>query len=110
MGAGSIDDLMKRVDQQFASQIARQAAPEPAAPVTVPDGIVAYHAMADGDTIITVTLFDTEDHCRKAAQGAEAIRLSLADFEVEEVETFVGEVMLSKVMARTPSGSADATT
>ncbi|NJP94798.1 hypothetical protein HCN51_36100 [Nonomuraea sp. FMUSA5-5] len=97
MGTGSIDDLMSKVNRQFASQLSPEGDAASGAPVQVPAGIVSYQAIAAGDdTIITVTLFETEEACRRAEQGARDIRLSLAEFQVEETHTFTGEVMLSR--------------
>ncbi|MCK2216278.1 hypothetical protein MF672_021095 [Actinomadura sp. ATCC 31491] len=96
MGTGSVDDLMRKVDRQFASRIGTGADD----PSGVPAGIVSYQAIDTGDgTIVTVTLFETEQACRRAAQGAENIRLALAEFQVEEIGTFTGPVMLSRADA-----------
>ncbi|SEM25260.1 hypothetical protein [Nonomuraea pusilla] len=98
MGAGSVDDLMRKVNQQFAHQISAGGEVRSDVSARVPAGIVGYQAIDTGDgTIVTVTLFETEQACRRAAQGAENIRLSLAEFQVEEIGTFTGEVMLSRV-------------
>ncbi|MBB6550933.1 hypothetical protein [Nonomuraea rubra] len=97
MGTGSIDDLMRTVNRQFANQLSAGGGGTSEASVQVPAGIVSYQAIATGDdTIVTVTIFETEEACRRAEQGARDIRLSLAEFQVEETHTFTGEVMLSR--------------
>ncbi|MEV0825080.1 hypothetical protein [Nonomuraea rubra] len=97
MGTGSIDDLMRTVNRQFANQLSAGGGGASEASVQVPAGIVSYQAIATGDdTIVTVTIFETEEACRHAEQGARDIRLSLAEFQVEETHTFTGEVMLSR--------------
>ncbi|MBE1583802.1 hypothetical protein ACFPOI_33730 [Nonomuraea angiospora] len=97
MGTGSIDDLMRKVNRQFANQLSAGGDAASDAPVQVPAGIVSYQAIATGDdTIVTVTVFETEEACRRAEQGVRDIRLSLAEFQVEETHTFTGEVMLSR--------------
>ncbi|MEW9555885.1 hypothetical protein [Nonomuraea sp. NPDC050783] len=94
MGRGTVEDLMNTVATRFAAQI---SAPDVQAPVRVPDGIVSYQAIDTGNgTIATITVFATEQQCRQAEQGATDIRLSLADFAVEETDTFSGPVMISK--------------
>lgn len=94
MHKGTIDELMASVEQQFADQITGGG---DRASVKVPEGIVGYQAIDTGDrTIVTVTRFATEEHWRAARRGADAIRLSLADYEVEELDTFGGPVMISR--------------
>lgn len=93
-GKGTIEELMSRVETQFASQISGGDA---ASPVEVPAGILSYQAIDTGDgTIVTITVFETEQQWRQARLGAEKIRLSLSDFEVEEIDTFGGPVKISK--------------
>ncbi|MGA4987829.1 hypothetical protein [Nonomuraea bangladeshensis] len=97
MGTGSIDALMRKVNSQFANQLSAGGDAASDVPVRVPAGIISYQAIATGDdTIITVTMFETEEACRRAERGATDIRLSLAEFQVEETHTFTGEVMLSR--------------
>lgn len=97
MGAGSIDDLMHKVDGQFAGQISAGDSRAGAAPVAVPEGIVSYHAIDTGNgTIATVTLFDSEERFKLAQAAAGRIREALAEFEVEELDTQVGPVMVSR--------------
>lgn len=96
VATGAVDAVMQRVSQQFARQLDPGQDRGPGSPVKVPDGIVSYHAIADGDTIVTVTLFDTEEHRRLGQRAAEGIRMSLAEFEVQEIDAFAGEVMVSR--------------
>ncbi|MEO3797385.1 hypothetical protein ABGB14_44905 [Nonomuraea sp. B10E15] len=90
-----MEDLMHRVETQFASQLSGE---DGSAEVRVPEGIAAYYAIAaDDGTVVTVTLFETEEHARRAGAGAERIRQALADFQVEELGTVTGEVAIAKV-------------
>ncbi|NIK61973.1 hypothetical protein [Kribbella shirazensis] len=93
-----MDDLMVNVDRLFAAQLSADVPPGAAAPVQVPAGIVSYQAVRTGtDTLLTITAFRSAELLERAQQGAAAIRESLADFEVEEIETFSGEVAISRV-------------
>lgn len=103
---GSMDELMRTVELQFARQI--EVVGGGSATVQVPVGIISYQAVRTGpDTLLTITVFESEAHLRRAKQGAEAIRLSLAAFHVEEIETFTGEVAISRATdaALEPVGS-----
>ena len=94
--SGSMDDLMRKVDRVFASQLS-DADDSGAAPVRVPTGIVSYQAVrTDANTLLTITAFETAEHFERAQQGAANIRKSLAEFHVEEIETFAGEVQISR--------------
>lgn len=94
---GSMDDLMRKVDQMFAAQLSASTPGSVDAPVEVPAGIVSYQAVRTGDdTLLTITAFESEELLERAQQGAAAIRKSLAEFEVEEIETFAGEVAISR--------------
>jgi hypothetical protein len=66
-------------------------------PVQVPQGILSYQAVRTGDdTLLTITAFESEGHLHRAQQGAAAIRKSLAEFDVVEIETFAGEIQISR--------------
>lgn len=99
--SGSMDELMRKVDRVFASQLSDTEDSETAAPVRVPAGIVSYQAVRTGtDTLLTITAFETAEHLERAQQGAANIRQSLAEFQVEEIETFAGEVQISRASER----------
>ncbi|HZU50179.1 MAG TPA: hypothetical protein VFA16_23460 [Mycobacterium sp.] len=92
---GSMDELMHQVQRRFASQLSGAAVSEP---VRVPAGILSYQAIRTGDdTLLTVTVFESADLLQRAQQGAADIRASLAEFSVEEIETYDGEVNVSYV-------------
>lgn len=93
---GSMDELMRTVEVQFARQIEAMGGGSAGA-VQVPPGIISYQAVRTGpDTLLTITVFESAEHLARAQQGAEAIRKSLAAFHVEEIETFSGEVAISR--------------
>jgi hypothetical protein len=96
VGTGAVDAVLHEVNQRFASQLDTSRRQQSDAPVQLPAGIISYHAIVNGDTVVTVTLFDTEEHCRLGQRGAEGIRESLAEFDVEEIDTFTGTVMVSR--------------
>ena len=88
-GAGSIDDLMHKVDTQFADRLREQL------------GILHYQAIdTGGGTIMTVTAFEDEDGYRRSEPAAAAVREALAEFRVEEIDTFAGEVMVGRATER----------
>ena len=86
MGAGSIDDVMHLADTEFADRLAEEP------------GFVDYQVLDTGDgTITSMTIFDTEDQCQASNDmAAEWVRERLADFDVERLEVFGGEVMVSR--------------
>src|SRR2546423_6094166 len=85
MGNGSIDDLMHRVDTQFADRLQQQL------------GLLAYQTINTGKgTITTITLFENEEECRRAEKAAERVRESLAEFQVDILDVFTGEVMVNR--------------
>jgi hypothetical protein len=89
MGAGSIDDLMHKVDTQFADRLQAQL------------GILHYQAIAPGgETIMTVTVFENEEGYRRSEPAAAGVREALAEFQVEEIDTLAGPVMVSRTNER----------
>ncbi|WP_396911051.1 hypothetical protein [Mycolicibacterium sp.] len=95
---GSMDRLMEKVASQFAAQLSTEDPEGPAAPVRIPAGILSYQAVRTGDdTLLTVTVFASAELLARAQQGAADIRQSLKEFHVEEIETFSGEVSISRV-------------
>ncbi len=89
VGSGSMDELMHRVDRDFAESLARQP------------GFVAYQLIDGGDgTLTTISTF------RDAAGAEESIELAaqwvkeeLADFEIERLQALAGEVGVSRAVA-----------
>ena len=85
MATGSIDDLMHKVDTQYADRLQEQLS------------ILNYQAIDTGDgTIVTVTVFEDEERYRQSAAAAARVREGLAEFRVEEIEALAGEVMVSR--------------
>jgi len=86
MGAGSMDDAMHLADTELADRLAEQP------------GFVDYQAIATSDdTIMSVTIFDNEEQCLASNDmAAEFVREHLQEFDVERLEVFGGEVMVSR--------------
>ena len=85
IGAGSMDDLMHKVDTQFADRLQEQL------------GILHYQAIDTGDgTIMTVTVFEDEEGYSRSETAAAGVREALAEFRVEEIDALSGEVMVSR--------------
>jgi hypothetical protein len=89
MGAGSIDTLMHRVDDEFAPAISQEP------------GFVAYFALATGDaTVETVSIF--RDRAAADASNelaSDYVRENLGEFELARTEVSGGEVFVSRVTA-----------
>jgi hypothetical protein len=89
MGTGSIDELMHKVDTQFADQLQSQL------------GILGYQAIDAGDgEVITVTLFENEEQCLHAHDAAEGVRDRLVEFLVEQLDAYEGAVMVARGSAQ----------
>ena len=88
-GSGSMDDLMHRVDRDFADALAKEP------------GFVAYQVVATGDdTLMSVSVFRTrEDAERSNELAAQWVAADLADFEIERMGAITGEVMVSRADA-----------
>ncbi len=88
-GSGSMDDLMHRVDRDFADALAKEP------------GFVAYQVVATGDdTLMSVSVFRTRaDADRSNELAGQWVAADLADFEIERMGAITGEVMVSRADA-----------
>jgi hypothetical protein len=86
MGAGSIDDAMHLADTELADRLAEEP------------GFVDYQVVATGeDTIMSVTIFEDEEQCLASNDmAAEFVRDHLQAFQIERLDMFGGEVMVSR--------------
>lgn len=86
MGAGSMDDAMHLADTELADRLAEEP------------GFIDYQAVATGDdTIMSMTIFEDEEQCLASNDiAAEFVRDHLESFEVERLDVFTGEVMVSR--------------
>jgi hypothetical protein len=86
MGAGSMDDAMHLADTEFADRLAE-------AP-----GFVDYQAVAVGDDmILSTTIFEDEEQCLASNDmAAEFVRDHLQEFQIERLDVWGGEVMVSR--------------
>jgi hypothetical protein len=87
MGAGSIDSLMHRVDEEFAPALAQEP------------GFVCYFALDTGDhTVQTISMFhDKNAAFRSNELSAEYVHDNLAEFELTRTDVIAGEVLVSRV-------------
>jgi quinol monooxygenase YgiN len=87
--AGSMDDLMHRVDRDFADALAQEP------------GFVAYQVMATGpDTIMSISVFRSQDEADRSNEiAAQWVAEDLADFDVHRMGAMTGEVMVSRAQA-----------
>jgi hypothetical protein len=98
---GSMEDLLTRVQRQFARQLTRDGQTAGAAAPVVPSGILSYQAVQTGEqSLLTITVFESEQHLQRAQVAARDIRESLAGFDVQEVETRSGIVRINVVDQR----------
>jgi hypothetical protein len=86
MGAGSMDDAMHLADTELADRLAEEP------------GFVDYQVVATSDDMImSMTIFDSEDQCLASNDlAAEFVREHLQAFQVERLDVFGGEVMISR--------------
>ena len=85
-GAGSVHDLMRRVDTEFADRL--RALP----------GFVAYQVIDCGEhRLASVTTFRDEDSAWRSNElAAEFVKARLAEFRVERTDAQGGEVMVGR--------------
>jgi hypothetical protein len=90
MGAGSMDDAMHLADMELADRLSEEP------------GFIDYHVMDTGDrTITSMTIFEDEEKClRSNDMAAEFVREHLGDFQIERLDVFGGEVMVSRAAER----------
>jgi hypothetical protein len=90
MGAGSMDDAMHIADTELADRLAEEP------------GFVDYQVVATSDDMImSMTIFDSEDQCLASNDlAAEFVREHLQAFQVERLDVFGGEVMVSRAAER----------
>ena len=86
---GSVDDLMHRVDRDFAEALSQEP------------GFVAYQAMELGaGRICTVSVFASREQADASNElAAEWVADELSDFEIERMGVMGGEVMVSRAQA-----------
>jgi hypothetical protein len=86
IGAGSVKDLMHRVDRDLAESFAQEP------------GFVAYQVAQTGEhQVAAITTFRTRDQAEASNELAgEWVSEELADFDVERMGVFGGEVMVSR--------------
>ena len=90
MGAGSMDDAMHLADTELADRLSDEP------------GFIDYQVMDTGDgTITSVTIFEDEQQCmRSNDMAADFVQTHLADFQIERLDVFGGEVMVSRAAER----------
>lgn len=86
MGAGSVDELMHRVDVDFADELGQQP------------GFVAYQAVdCGGGEVMSITIFrDREGIERSTEFAARWVNENLGEFQLERTEVLGGEAMVSR--------------
>jgi len=86
---GSIDELMHRVDRDFAEALAAEP------------GFIAYQAMdMGGGKICTISVFRSREEAEESNDlAAEWVAEELQDFEVERMGVIGGDVMVSRARA-----------
>lgn len=86
IGAGSIDALMHRIDEEFAPALSQQP------------GFVCYFALtADDGTIETISVFHDQASAERSTKLAAAyVRKNLGEFKLNRVAVAAGEVLVSR--------------
>ncbi|MCW3014174.1 MAG: hypothetical protein JWO02_1266 [Solirubrobacterales bacterium] len=88
-GSGSIDDLMHRVDRDFADGLAQEP------------GFLGYQVIATGhDMIMTVSMFRDREQAEASNDlAAQWVAREMADFDLERIGLTGGDVMVSRAGA-----------
>jgi hypothetical protein len=86
IGAGSMDDAMHLADTELADRLSE-------AP-----GFIDYQVVVTGtDMITSMTIFEDEAQCLASDDmAADFVREHLGPFQIERLEVFGGEVMVSR--------------
>jgi hypothetical protein len=89
MGAGAVDDLMHRVDRDFAESLAQEP------------GFIAYQCIdLGGGKICSISVFSTPEQAEESNElAAEWVTSELGDFKVERMGVMGGDVMVSRANA-----------
>lgn len=89
IGSGSVDDLMHRVDRDFAEAMAQEP------------GFVAYQCIDLGNgKICSLSVFHQAEQAEESNErAAEWVADELADFDVQRMGVMGGEVMVSRAAA-----------
>jgi hypothetical protein len=84
--SGSMDDLMHRVDRDFADALAQEP------------GFVGYQVVATGhDTLMSISMFRSEMEAERSTEiAAQWVADDLAEFGIERMGAITGEVMVSR--------------
>jgi hypothetical protein len=84
-----MDDLMHRVDRDFADALAQEP------------GFVAYQVVASGaDTVMSISIFRSQEEAERSTEiAADWVAEDLADFDVQRMGAITGEVMVSRAQA-----------
>ena len=87
--SGSVKDLMHRVDERFADELAEL------------DGFEAYHALDCGrGEVLSISLLRDQQAAEDSDERAlEFVRDGLAGFDIERTEDLAGEVLASRAVA-----------
>jgi len=86
VGAGSIDALVHRIDEEFAPALSQEP------------GFVGYFALAVAEGILTISIFhDRALADRSNKLGAAYVRKNLGEFRMTRTEVTAGEVMISRL-------------
>lgn len=88
--SGSIEDLMHRIDRDFAEALSQEP------------GFVSYQAVDLGQgRLCTMSVFDTAEQAEESNElAAQWVAQELAgDFEIERMGVMGGEVMVSRALA-----------
>ena len=87
MGAGSIDSLMHRVEEEFAPALAQEP------------GFVCYFALDTGNhTVQTISIFEDKNSAFRSNElSAEYVHDNLAEFELTRTDVVAGEMLVSQL-------------
>ena len=89
VGAGSVDDVMHRIDRDFAESLSQEP------------GFVAYQAIDLGNwKIASMTVFQEREQAEASNElAAQWVAEELLDFDIERMGVMGGEVQVSRSSA-----------
>jgi hypothetical protein len=89
IGSGSVGDVMRRVDRDFAEPLSREP------------GFIAYHAIDTGnDMVMTISVFHDREQAETSNElAAQWVAEELSEFNVTRVGVIGGEAMVSRAAA-----------
>ena len=94
VGAGSVDALVHRVDEEFVPALAQEP------------GFMSYFVLETGDRMLeSISIFADQASAERSEElAAEYVSENLADFALTRIDAVTGEVLVSRATPETLTG------